>query len=152
MDLTKFREQYPELLILMKEKGYSAGYIQKFDRVARLILQLGSNDSIGSYEQISSYLEENGEYADGMCNEFKCKIGQLKAFVEDGVFLGNSGKQSGFLHYNSYDLLSTDLKTFIDNYIEEERKRGKFKESTINGIASNTAAFFFAYNKLGLQH
>lgn len=51
MDLIKFKERYPIFLIRMKEAGYYVGYIEKYERMIRLILDEGGDESISSYEQ-----------------------------------------------------------------------------------------------------
>jgi hypothetical protein len=150
MELSKFKERYPIFLKLMKEKGYYNGYISKYEGIARLILQKGGDDSISTYEQFYSYMVEHNTYTEGTCYEYKNLIGRLKVFVEDGVFLGDSGKSSGFLRDASYNILSQDFKSLIDHYMGIERKRGEHKDSTIKPIASCTSAFFHCIQQTGV--
>lgn len=150
MDLTKFNERYPIFLNLMKEREYYRGYIHKFDRIARLVLDEGEDESIRTYEQFYYHMVEYHKYTEGTCFEYKNLIGRLKVFVEDGIFLGDTGKPSGFLHYKSYDHLSSDFKCLIDSYIDIERKRGKLKESSIVNIVSCTASFFYCIQQTGV--
>ena len=150
MDLTKFNERYPKFLNLMKERGYYRGYIHKFDRIARLILDEGEDDSIRTYEQFYYHMVEYHKYTERTCSEYKNLIGRLKVFVEDGIFLGDTGKPSGFLHYKSYDHLSSEFKCLIDSYIDIERKRGKLRESSIKNIVSCTASFFYYIQQTGV--
>jgi len=150
MDLTKFNERYPIFLNLMKEREYYRGYIHKFDRIARLVLDEGEDESIRTYEQFYYHMVEYHKYTEGTCFEYKNLIGRLKVFVEDGIFLGDTGKPSGFLHYKSYDHLSSDFKCLIDSYINIERKRGKLNESSIVNIVSCTASFFYCIQQTGV--
>lgn len=150
MDLTKFKERYPIFLNLMKEREYYSGYIRKFDRIARLILDEGEDESIRTYEQFYYHIVEYHKYTERTCSEYKNLIGRLKVFVEDGIFLGDTGKPSGFLRYKSYDHLSSDFKCLIDSYIDIERKRGKLKESSIKNIISCTASFFYCIQQKGV--
>ena len=150
MDLTKFNERYPIFLNFMKEKGYYNGYIRMFDRIARLILDEGGDESIRTYEQFYYHMVEYHKYTECTYSAYKNLIGRLKVFVEDGIFLGDTGKQSGFLHYKSYDRLSLDFKYFIDSYIDIERKRGKLKESSIINIVSYTSSFFYCIQQTGV--
>lgn len=149
MDLTKFKERCPEFLILMKERGYYSGYIHRFDRIVRLILEEGGDDSIGTYEQFYYHMVEHHKYTEGTRIAYKNLIGRLKVFVEGGVFLGDTGKLSGFLHYTSYDHLSADFKSLIDGYTDIERKRGRLKESSITINVSCTASFFYYIQQTG---
>lgn len=150
MELSKFKEQYPIFLKLMKEKRYYSGYISKYEGIARLILREGGNDSIRTYEQFYSHIVEHHNYTEGTCYEYKKLLGRLKVFVEDGVFLGDSGETSGFLRNKSYDFLSPDFKSLIDHYMDIERKRGKLKDSTIKPNASRTSAFFHCIQQTGV--
>ena len=150
MELSKFKERYPIFLKLMKEKGYYSGYISKYKGIARLILQEGGDKSISTYEQFYSYMVEHHGYTERTCYEYKNLIGRLKVFVEEDVFLGDSGKSSDFLRNSSYDLLSPDFKSLIDHYMGIERKRGKLKDSTIKPIASCTSAFFHSIQQTGV--
>ena len=77
-------------------------------------------------------------------------IGRLKVFVEDGVFLGDSGKSSGFLRNKSYDLLSPDFKGLIDHYLVIEQNQGEHKDSTIKPVASCTSAFLYCIQQTGV--
>jgi hypothetical protein len=74
---------------------------------------------------------ENHSYTAGTCCEYETLIGRIKVFVEEGIFLGDVGRTSGFLRNQSYDFLSPDFKELIDNYLDIERKRGKYKDSTL---------------------
>ena len=150
MELSKFKERYPIFLKLMKEKGYNSGYISKYEGVARLILQEGGDNSIRTYEQFYAYLVEHHGYTKRTCSEYKSLTGRLKFFVEDGVFLGDTGKTSGFLRNNAYDFLSPDFKNLIDNYICIEQKRGEHKDSTIKPYASCTSSFFHCIQQTGV--
>jgi integrase len=150
MELSKFKERYPIFLKLMKEKRYYSGYISKYEGIARLILREGGDDSIRTYEQFYSYIVEHHNYTKGTCYEYKKLLGRLKVFVEDGVFLGDSGETSGFLRNTSYDLLSQDFKSLIDNYTGIERKRGEHRDSTIKSTASRTSAFLRCIQQTGV--
>lgn len=150
MDLSKLRERYPIFLNLMKERGYHSGYISKYEWIAHLILREGENNSSSTYEQFYYYMVEHHNYAEGTCKEYKKLIGRLKVFVEDGVFLGDSGKRSGFLCNTSYNLLSQDFKSIIDHYMDIEQKRGKLKESTIKSNVSRNSAFFHCIQQTGV--
>jgi integrase len=150
MELSKFKERYPIFLKLMKEKRYYSGYISKYEGIARLILREGGDDSIGTYEQFYSYIVEHHNYTEGTCYEYKKLLGRLKVFVEDGVFLGDSGETSGFLRNTSYDFLSQDFKSLIDTYMDIERKRGKHRDSTIKSTASRTSAFLCCIQQTGI--
>jgi hypothetical protein len=97
MELSKFKERYPIFLRLMKEKGYYSGYISKYEGIARMILLEGVDNSIGTYEQFYANMVEHHSYTERTCYEYKTLIGRLKIFVEEGIFLGDSGKSSGFL-------------------------------------------------------
>lgn len=150
MDLTKFKERYPEFLRLMKERGYYNGYIEKFDTIARLILKEGEDDSIETYEQFYYHMVESHKHTDRTNNEYKNLIGRLKVFVEEDVFLGDTGAFSGFLDFKTYDHLSPSFKQLIDGYIKIERRRGKLKESTIAAYASCTASFLYFIQQMGI--
>ena len=150
MDLIKFKERYPIFLNLMKEKGYYSGYIQKYARIARLILDEGKNESISTYEQFYYHMVEHHKYTERTCFEYKNLIGRLKVFIEDEIFLGDTGRLSGFLHYTSYNRLSSDFKYLVDSYIDIERKRGRLKESSIKNIASCTSSFFYCIQQAGI--
>ncbi len=151
MDLTKFKERYPLFLSLMKERGYSEGYIRKFERMARLILSEGDDESIHAYEQFYYYMARHHFYTEGTNIEYRNLIGRLKVFVEDGIFLGDTGKASGFLIYKSYDHLSSDFKCLVDNYVNIERKRGKLKESTIANVVYCISSFLYSIQKTGVM-
>ena len=150
MDLIKFKERYPLFLNLMKESGYKSGYISKFGGIIRLILQEGGDDSIITYEQFYHHLVAHHNYTEGTCTAYKNMIGRLKVYVEEGIFLGDTGKCSGFLQSNSYDLLLPDFKRLIDNYIDVERKRGKLKESTIATNKGCASSFFHCIQQTGI--
>ena len=150
MELSKFKERYPVFLRLIKEKGYYGGYIEKYEGIIRLILREGGDNSISTYEQFYSNMVEHHSYTERTCYEYRNMIGRLKVFVEDGVFLGDSGKSSGFLRNKSYDLLSQDFKSLIDYYMGIERKRGERKDSTIKNVASCTSAFFYCIQQTGV--
>ena len=81
MDLTKFKERYPIFLNFMKEREYYSGYIRKFDRIARLILDEGEDESIRTYEQFYYHMAEYHKYTERTCSEYKNLIGRLKVFV-----------------------------------------------------------------------
>jgi len=150
MDLSKFKERYPVFLKLMKEKGYYGRYIEKYEGMVRLILKECGDDSIRTYEQFYHHMVEHHNYTERTCYEYRSLIGRLKVFVEEGVFLGDSGKKSGFLRYKSYDFLSPEFKSLIDNYLEIEQKQRELKESTVKPIASCTSAFFLCLQQAGI--
>ena len=150
MDLVKFKEQYPIFLALMKEKGYLSEYIRRYDRIVRLILYEGGDDSISTYEQFYFHMVEHHKYTKQTSSVYKYQIGRLKVFVEDGLFLGDTGKKSGFLSYRLYNRLSSDFKFLIDSYIEIERKRGKLKESSITTNISCASSFFYCVQQSGV--
>jgi len=150
MDLIKFKERYPIFLNLMKEKGYYRGHISKYEGIIRLILQEGGDELISTYEQFYYDLVAHHKYTEGTCSAYKNMIGRLKVFVEDGIFLGDTGKMSGFLQFKSYDRLSSDFKCLIDNYRDVERKRGRLKESTIATNAGNTSSFLHCIQQTGI--
>ncbi|NLB80136.1 MAG: tyrosine-type recombinase/integrase [Clostridiaceae bacterium] len=150
MDLIKFKERYPIFISRMKELGYHGGYIEKYERMVRLILCEGGEESISTYEQFYQHMVNNHKYSECTCYEYRNQIGRLKVFVEDGVFLGDTGKWSGFLQYKSYNHLSLDFKCLIDSYIDIERKRGKRSESSIAYIISHTSSFFYCIQQSGV--
>jgi integrase len=150
MELSKFKERYPLFLKLMKEKGYYSGYIEKYEGIVRLILREGEDDSISTYEDFYFFMVEHHNYTKGTCYEYKTLVGQLKFFVEEGVFPGEVGKKSGFLRRKSYNLLFPDFKGLIDNYLDIERKRDKLKDSTIERVASCTSAFLLRIQQTGI--
>jgi integrase len=150
MDLIKFKERYPIFLNRMKEAGYYSGYIEKYERMVRLILEEGTDESIGTYEQFYNYMVERHKYTECTNYEYRNQIGRLKAFVEDGIFLGDTGKSSGFIRYKSYDCLSLDFKYLIDSYVDIERKQEKRSESTINYIVSHTSSFLYCIQQAGI--
>jgi len=134
----------------MEKRGYSAEYIKKFATIAQLILNEGEDDSIETYEQFYYHMVECHQHTDRTNNEYKNLIGRLKVFVEEGVFLGDTGASSGFLDFKAYDHLSQSFKQLIDGYIKIERKRGKLKESTIAGYAGCTASFLYFIQQTGI--
>jgi integrase len=150
MELIKFKERYPIFLNLMKDKGYYGGYIEKYERMARLILDEGENESIITYEQFYYNMVEHHKYTERTCYEYRNQIGRLKVFVEDGIFLGDTGKSSGFLRYKSYDRLSPDFKCLMDSYIDIERKGGKRSESSIADVVSHASSFFYCIQQSGV--
>ena len=150
MDLIKFKERYPLFLNLMKEKGYHSGYISKFGGIIQLILQEGGDELISTFEQFYHHLVAHHHYTEGTCTGYKNMIGRLKVFIEEGIFLGDTGKCSGFLHSKSYDLLSPDFKRLIDSYSDIERKRGKLKESTIATNTGCASSFFYCIQQTGI--
>jgi len=150
MELIKFKERYPIFLNRMKEMGYYGGYIEKYERMVRLILDEGADESINTYEQFYYNMVEHHKYTERTCYEYRNQIGRLKVFVEKGVFLGDTGKSSGFLCYKSYDRLSSDFKYLMDSFIDIERKRGKRSESSIAYIVSHTSSFFYCIQQAGV--
>lgn len=150
MDLVKFKERYPIFLNRMKELGYYGGYIEKYERMVRLILSEGGDKSISTYEQFYHYMVENHKYTEHTCYEYRNHIGRLKMFVEDGIFPEDTVKWSGFMRYKSYNHLSVDFKSLIDSYIDIERKRGKRSESSITYIVSHTSSFFCCIQQSGV--
>jgi site-specific recombinase XerD len=134
----------------MKAKGYQSGYISKFEGIARLILQEGGDELISTYEQFYYSLVANHNYSESTCTEYKNLIGRLKVFIEEDIFLGDTGKYSGFLHSKSYDRLSSDFKCLIDNYMDVERNRGKLKESTIAHNVSCASSFLDCIQQTGI--
>jgi hypothetical protein len=150
MDLIRFKELYPIFLNQMKEMGYYGGYIKKFERMIRLILDEGGDESISSYEQFYYHMVEHHKYTERTCYEYRNQIGRLKIFVEDGFFLGDTGQSSGFMRYKSYDYLLSDFKCLIDNYVDIERKRGKRSESSISYIVSHTSSFLYCIQQTGI--
>ena len=150
MDLSKFKERYPIFLNLIKEKGYSGRYIERYERTARLIQNEGRDESINTYEQFYYHMVEHHKYKEHTSSEYKYQIGRLKIFVEEGIFLGETGKKSGFLNNKSYDHLSSDFKRLIDSYIDIERTRGKLKESSIATKAGSTSSFLYCIQQTGV--
>jgi len=150
MDLVRFKERYPVFLNRMKEMGYYSEYIEKFERMVRLILEEGGDESISTYEQFYYYMVEHHKYTERTCYEYRNQIGRLKVFIEDGIFLGDTGKSSGFLRYKSYDRLSSDFKCFIDSYVDIEQKRGKRSELSIANIVSHTSSFLYCIQQTGI--
>ncbi len=92
MELIKFKERYPIFLNRMKEKGYYGGYIEKYERMVRLILDEGGDESINTYEQFYYNMVEHHKYTERTCYEYRNQIGRLKVFVEDGIFSGRYGE------------------------------------------------------------
>ena len=150
MDLIKFKERYPLFLNLMKERGYSSEHISKYGGIIRLILQEGGDESISTYEQFYRNLVAHHNYTEGTCTAYKNMIGRLKVFMEEGIFLGDTGKCSGFLQSKSYDFLCPDFKYLIDNYMDVERKHGKLKESTMATNAGNASSFLHYIQQTGI--
>ena len=71
---------------------------------------------------------EHNSYTKRTCYEYKTLIDRLKVLVEDGIFLGESRKSSGFLRNASNDILSPDFKGLIEHYTSIEQERGKRKD------------------------
>ena len=71
MELIKFKERYPIFLNRMKEKGYYGGYIEKYERMVRLILDEGGDESINTYEQFYYNMVEYHKYTERTCYEYR---------------------------------------------------------------------------------
>lgn len=141
MDVKYLQENQQQLFHQLKDAGYSAGYIYRFQVLVQYILD--NNE----YEHWSSYVDVYESYKKTTTSIYVQKqaytiFNGIKKFHLDRQCPG-SGVRQPLISQDAFGNLSTEFQNLISHYRNYDKERGK-KDKTIY-VESNCGVTFLAF-------
>lgn len=149
MDLTKLKEAYPKFLLLLKDRGYKATTIEKYQWVINRLLSEAQVSDIRSFEDYFFLLK--GRLSAKSLPEVKTYLGALKHYVESGVFHRDHSYRSGFMEESSYTQLNEYYRILVDHFLQMCETRKRYACSTVRSIKSAGSVFCLYFQQHGCK-
>jgi len=140
------KSHYQELLQHMKEHDYCKPHIHDYKSVINFILANADKSEWKSYEEVYDAYCLKG-IPKGVLTKYAGILGTLKQFETDHIYPVH-GHRHSIIKKDKYDFLVDDFKTLIDNFEQECRKK-RNKDSTINSVRKIGVNFLFAMQERG---
>ena len=147
MDFNYLREHYHKLLDYLADDHYTESYIRRVKENALWILRNEKNNPWQSYIDVyeARIQKPYSELYKKNLRQALTAIQQFDLYEE----YPNRRPKSCLIKHGAYHQLIPEFKSVVD-YFTASEMACDLKESTINGRANNTAAFFYEMQKKGI--
>jgi hypothetical protein len=148
MNLQYLQDNYPKLILYMKEGGYTKSYINRVKHEIKQILSEAEAQKWDSYKAVYLSYVKAGK-AKAYLSEKRSLLGTIERFAVNDQY-PDGHQHKGIISREKYPLLIPVFKAIIDNYCVVAEERGK-KSSTIYVESHNAASFLLDLQQRGFD-